>query len=134
MAHVALVTIGQAPREDIAAVLRPALGGVPLVQAGALDDLDAAEVATLAPGPGDYPLVSRLTDGRQVVVGKQPLLPYLAAAIERVSDGAAAVALLCSGSFPELATTVPVTFPEQALRSRIGRELAAGGRLGVIAP
>lgn len=134
MTHVALVTIGQAPRDDIAAVLRPALDGVPLVQAGALDGLDAAEVEALAPGPDDLPLVSRLTDGRQVVVGKRPLLPYLSAAIERVSEGAVAVAVLCSGSFPELATATRVTLPEHALRERIGRELAAGGRLGVVAP
>lgn len=131
--HIGLVTIGQAPREDIAAVLRPALGDTPLAQAGALDELDEAQVAGLAPAGDDYPLVSRLRDGTQVVVGKRPLLPYLSAAVARVADGAAAVAVLCSGSFPELETPVPVVLPEEAIHARLARDLD-GGRLGVVAP
>lgn len=132
--HVGLVTIGQAPREDIAEVLRPSLGDTRLVQAGALDELGAAEVEALAPGRDDFPLVSRLRDGTQVVVGKRPLLPHLSAAVARVSEGAAAVAVLCSGSFPELETATEVILPETALRTRLARELEGSGRLGVVSP
>lgn len=133
--RLGLVTIGQAPRDDIEAALRPCLGNTPVVQAGALDALDAAAIRALAPGAGDYPLVSRLRDGSQVIVGKRAVLPHLAAAVARAGDGAAAVAVLCSGTFPALADpTIRVVLPETALRERLASEFADGGRLGVIAP
>lgn len=131
---VGLVTIGQAPREDIEAVLRPALTGRRIVQAGALDRLGAREIAALAPSHDDVPLVTKLRDGTQVVVGKRAVLPHLAEAVAGVGAGGRPVAVLCSGSFPELESRAGVILPEAALRARLARELGGGGRLGVVAP
>lgn len=131
---VGLVTIGQAPREDIEAVLRPALGDRHIVQAGALDRLDTAQIATLAPADDDVPLVTRLRDGTQVVVGKRAVLPHLAEAVADVGADGRPVAVLCSGSFPRLESVVGVILPEAALRTRLVRELGVSDRLGVVAP
>lgn len=133
--HVGVVTIGQSPRPDIAEVLTARLGATPLVQAGALDDLAPDAIRALAPATGDVPLVSRLRDGTEVVVGKHALMPYLTGAIAAVSPGARVVAVLCSGSFPDLApTTCPTVLPEEALRAHLAVRLGGAGRLGVLAP
>lgn len=133
--HVGVVTIGQSPRADIAAVLDAHLNGTPLVQAGALDDLAPDAIRALAPAAGDAPLISRLRDGTEVVVGKHALMPHLTGAIAAVSPGARVVAVLCSGSFPDLAsTTCPIVLPEEALHTHLAVRLGGAGRLGVLAP
>lgn len=131
---VGLVTIGQAPREDIEAVLRPALGGRRIVQAGALDRLGTGDLAALAPTGDDVPLVSRLRDGTQVVVGKRAVSARLAEAVVRAGAGGGPVAVLCSGSFPDLEARAEVILPEAALRTRLARELGGAGRLAIVAP
>ncbi|MQA81992.1 MAG: hypothetical protein GEV10_26560 [Streptosporangiales bacterium] len=133
--HVGIVTIGQSPRPDIAAVLATHLDATPLVQAGALDDLAPDAIRALAPVAGDAPLISRLRDGTEVVVGKRALMPCLTRAVAAVSPGARVVAVLCSGSFPDLApTTCPTILPEQALHTHLAGRLGGTGRLGVLAP
>ena len=56
---IGLVTIGQSPRPDIrtayAAILGPAIR---IIEAGALDGLERADVHRLQPGDDDTPLVT----------------------------------------------------------------------------
>lgn len=46
------VTIGQAPRVDVVPDLVPVLPGTEIIERGALDELDAAEIAALTPQGG----------------------------------------------------------------------------------
>src|SRR5438105_15754697 len=99
-----LVTIGQAPRDDVVASMFGARPPDGLVQAGALDELRPDEIAALTPGSTDVLLVSRLRDGTEVTLGKPKLLPLLEGAIGRCeSAGAELVCVLCTGEFPPLA-------------------------------
>lgn len=128
-----LVTIGQSPRDD---VVRSMFGGdaPPLVQAGALDELDDAAIATLAPEGDEHLLVTRLRDGREVTVGKPRLLPHVRAAVARVERaGADVVCVACTGEFPTLSGSVRVIFPDKLLSATVDA-LAPDGALGVLMP
>ena len=48
-ARIGMVTVGQAPRTDVVPDMATLLPDVEIVQAGALDGLDRAAIATLAP-------------------------------------------------------------------------------------
>jgi len=134
MTRIGLVTIGQAPREDIEAAMFPGGPPVPCHHAGALDGLDEDAIATLAPRDGEVPLVTRLRDGQEVVVAKESVLPLLARAVERVvATGARVVVVLCTGEFPGLTAPVPLVFPDRVLRATVDA-LLPDGVLGVLMP
>jgi protein AroM len=69
--RVAFVTIGQSPRNDVVPdILAETRVKFEATERGALDGLDDATIADLAPRRGEERLVSRLRDGREVLLGK----------------------------------------------------------------
>ena len=86
---VGLVTIGQSPRPDIVPDMAAIIGpGVDIREAGALDGLTRAEVDALKPTGDDEILVTRLTDGTGVFVGKQKIVRLVEERIARLErDG-----------------------------------------------
>ena len=133
--RLGLVTIGQAPRDDIvpqmAAYLPP---GVEIVQAGALDGLTRDQLALMAPGPGDYVLISRLADGQSVTVARRHVLPRLQAAVTGLQQaGCQVTAVLCTGTFPDLETTGLLIEPERLFHAACAGAVGHG-RLGALIP
>lgn len=134
MSSFGFVTIGQSPRTDVLKSMLPDLDERSLLQAGALDHLDRSTIVDLRPGESESPLVTRLRDGSEVVVGKQRLLPHLRQAVNEVAAcGANSVVVLCTGEFPELSATMPVIYPDRILRALIDAVLRSG-TLGVVMP
>src|SRR5262245_16818933 len=109
MTKVGLITVGQAPRSDVVPDMAEILGGdIEIVEAGALDGLDRDEIARLAPEGDDEILVTRLTDGTAVFVGKSKMIPRVEARIAALEDEDVALnVLLCTGAFPKLAARRP---------------------------
>ncbi|HEY8417286.1 MAG TPA: AroM family protein [Limnochordales bacterium] len=133
--RVGFVTIGQSPRDDVVPGMRPYLGAVEVLEAGALDGLDAAEIAALAPRDPDRVLVTRLRDGSSVKVDKELVLPRLAECVVRLeAAGAAVIVLLCTGSFPPLASRALVLEPDRILRHVVLAVARSGSRIGVMVP
>jgi protein AroM len=134
MKTVGAITIGQAPRDDVVPEIEKLLGGdVRVRQAGALDGLSRAEIAALAPRPGEDALVTRLTDGGEVVVGKPSVIPRLQACLDRLAAQTDASVILCAGKFPPFRAARPVLMPERLIAAAV--DVAwNGGRLGVIVP
>lgn len=101
---VRFVTIGQTPRTDMVPDLVARLpAGTQVREVGALDGLDRAAVAALAPGPGEQRLVTRMANGGQVIVGKEKIQ----ARLQRIFDGlgrdpSVVTVLVCTGHFPDL--------------------------------
>lgn len=135
-----LVTIGQAPRTDLAEDIEPLLGGVRPIEHGALDQ----EVftgpegertrAALAPSEDEAPLVSRLRDGSSVLLGHQALAPRIRDAVARCeADGAGATLLLCTGNFPPVPATRPLLYAEPLVQRAVPA-LTAGEPVGVVCP
>jgi protein AroM len=134
-ARLALITIGQAPRIDVVPEMAEILGpGVELVERGALDDLGPAQIAALAPGPGDDVLVTRLADGSSVFVAKRHITPLAQQRIREVEAlGVGMTVLMCTGRFEGLQATRPLAEPDKILLGVL-RGVRFPGRLGVLTP
>jgi protein AroM len=116
--RITFLTIGQTPRDDLVPEIVAALPlAVDVREWGALDGLDAEEIADLAPDEHDHALVTRLRDGDQTIIGKR----WVTGRIQEYLDGNAdeedadgpggarrrwrsgeATVLLCTGDFSDL--------------------------------
>lgn len=134
MRTIGVITIGQAPRDDVVPEIEKLLGpGVRVVQAGALDDLTREEIARLAPSRGEDALTSRLVDGTEVIVGKPAIVPRLQHCLDRLAGVAEMFVILCAGKFPAFRSPRPVLMPDRMLAAAVAA-VFDGGRLGVIVP
>lgn len=134
--RIAGITVGQSPRTDMTCDLIPRLADtLELVEYGALDGMTLEEVErTLAPGPGEEVLVSRMRDGRQATFSGTKVMPLVQRRIDEAeADGCRAVVILCTGAFPELRHSVPLVFPQPLFHS-VARALAGGRRVAVMVP
>ncbi len=100
--RAAFVTIGQTPRSD----LIPEICGwidddIDVQEFGALDGLTRAAIEGMAPGPHDERLVTRLADGSQAVVRKDPVHERLQTIFDTLAGhDVFCTVLLCTGHFP----------------------------------
>ncbi|WP_427310037.1 AroM family protein [Cupriavidus sp. H39] len=133
--RVAFVTIGQAPRTDVVPQMLADLGlPVAVEEFGILDELDAAQIAALAPASGEYRFASRLRDGSQAVMGKPVAEAMLARLMASLDDGRFDVLVpLCTGTaLPPMRTLV--IEPQQVV-DHLTVALAQGcKRLGIVLP
>lgn len=121
---IGLLTIGQSPRDDILAELRPLLHpGLEIIEAGALDDLSEQEISRLSAEKEDLPLVSRLANGRKVILSREKILSRLQEKIYELEKKAEIIALLCTDSFPELFSQKNLIFPYDLMKKEILRIL-----------
>ncbi|MNB78041.1 hypothetical protein D3C81_265760 [compost metagenome] len=137
VAVLGMITIGQAPRNDVAPYVQRQLEGrARLHQAGALDGWSAAEIADkLAPVPGGYTLTSRLADGSAAVVARDKVLPLVQEKIDAMeASGIRQILLLCTGVFPGLRTGSSFLIEPDRILTPSVAALAGGRRLGVICP
>ncbi|MEM2004548.1 MAG: AroM family protein [Zestosphaera sp.] len=134
MRKVGLITIGQSPRVDVVPEIRKALegAGVEIVECGALDKLSREEVKALAPGEGEYVLVTRLRDGAEVKVARERILPLMQECINSLEPLVDVLGLLCTGEFPELRSRKLLVEPSDLLLKVV--ESLKAGRLGVVVP
>jgi protein AroM len=139
---IGLVTIGQAPRADLAEEYAQALPGVRIIQVGALDDLSEAEVLELAPEADDDVLVSRLRTGREVRLARRHLQPRLQVCLDRLGQDADLTVLLCTGEFPDVHPSGGVVLIPQRVLHHVVAAVVDGvpgpagrpARLGVLIP
>ncbi|CAB3663966.1 AroM family protein [Achromobacter marplatensis] len=98
--RVAFFTIGESPRSDVVPEMARLLGEtVQINEFGALDGLDAAALAAMAPRDGEYRFATRLRDGAQVQLDAAAAEARLAAVMQQ-ADGAGYDVLvpLCTGT------------------------------------
>jgi protein AroM len=135
--RIGVLTIGQAPRaDDTIAELRQVLGPrYAISERGALDDLGPAAIAQLGPEPGHYLLISLLRDGQSVRLSKQKILPLLQRGIDALGeDGADAILLLCTGTFPAFKSDRLIVQPQEALYHLVLGLAGRGKRIGALTP
>lgn len=131
---VGMVTIGQAPREDLVPEMSRWIGPVRILERGALDGLSLDEIETLHPVGGDYSLVTRLATGASVTVAKSHVVTRVQSAIEDLEGrGVEATVLLCTGEFPGLGHERPLLESERLLVHGV-LALVGTGRVGVVCP
>ena len=143
---VLALTIGQSPRPALCSPLKAMLpASVRLLEVGALDDVDEAELALLtarAESPdAAYPLITSMRDGRTVRVEESDLCRLLNMALRRALSGADAAScrqnevtgvccavLLCAGSFASVRTwpsSVPLLKPFSIAQTQIANGICA---------
>ncbi len=129
---VAAVTLGQSPRADILDEMRALVPSVHWIEQGALDDVDEADLARLGPQTGEFPLVTRVRQGRPIVVGGVAIRPLLQRAIDRVGADADLVVVLCSTPV-SLQSRLPLLHPDRLLSAAVA-SLASSNLVAVVTP
>ena len=134
--RIGLITIGQAPRDDIVPDMVAQIGFVvDPIQLGAIDDLTAEQVTELAP-QGDEPwAVSRMRDGTEVRLAKRELVPRMQRCVNQLEElGVDLIVPLCASDWSALQSNVPFINPGGALPAIVTAMCRPGGTLGVISP
>ncbi|MFT5195486.1 MAG: hypothetical protein ACI9EW_002993 [Cellvibrionaceae bacterium] len=131
---IGALTIGQAPRPDLLVSLKQRFPHAEVVQAGALDGLDAADLPTINSAAENlYLLTTRLRDGSLVHVPESFLIPLMADGLKQLeAKDVKAIFLLCAGTFSQLSSSVPLIKPfvlAHEMLTNIGIQ-----RIGIIAP
>lgn len=134
--RVVFVTIGQSPRSDLVPeLLAQTRTPLDVTEYGVLDNMADAEIAAIAPGPSQARLVSRLRDGREVILGKPAIearLRILLSALDH--EGFDLIVLLCTGQFGAFRLRTPFIEPQHAVDHFV-QALAYGiDSLGVLLP
>lgn len=99
------LTIGQAPRADVAPIVdRHVPPGTRLVHRGALDGMSRAEIADrFTPEPGEAALITRLHDGTSINLSRRRMQDQVQRVLgDLESDGCDVILLLCTGTFTGL--------------------------------
>lgn len=133
---IGMVTIGQAPRDDVVPAMREfLLPGTRIVEHGALDGLSPAEIERFAARPGEVGIVTRLLDGSSVLLSHDLILPRMQAKADQAvqEDGAELLVILCGADWSALRSERLIVNPGTLFPAMIG-SLAAGKRLGIIKP
>ncbi len=130
-----ILTLGQAPREDIIPTFKSILGAkVDYLQAGALDGLSLQNIAFMKADAEERGIETRLLSGQPILVKKEILLDKLKDKGTTLEKRCDIVLLLCSGRFPELklshpAIIQPIDFLQPAVKA-----VAQAKRLCIIGP
>jgi protein AroM len=137
MEKLGMITIGQAPRTDVAPILEQYLSErAELIQIGVLDGLTKAYIETnLYPETDDYVLTTRLTTGESVVMSRTKIQPMLQNKINQLEQsGIEQILLLCTGVFPGLQTTTSYLIEPDHIIPHTVKAMVGNRRFGVIVP
>lgn len=130
-----IITVGQAPRDDIAELFAAhAPAGTKVILRGALDGLADAEVDLLQPENGADTLYTRLRGGRDVKLSKKAVIARSPETFDKLrADGCDVLVYACTGEFPPMRGDGNVLFPSRVL-SGVAAGLLPHGRLGLLVP
>jgi protein AroM len=131
------VTIGQAPRPDVAPIVEAHLpAGVRCIHRGVLDGLSRAEIdARYKPEGGEPELVTRLQDGSVVLLSRARMQGGLQQALVALeADGCDIILILCTGSFEHLETHRAWLIEPDRIIPGMVAGLVQHRQLGIIVP
>jgi protein AroM len=131
---VAMVTIGQSPRTDVTSDITDILGEeISIVECGALDNLDEEGILNLRPRNEGEVLVTRLRNGREVLVSHESIVSLVNQCISRIETEARVVVFLCTGEFKDVQSKKLIILPSDLL-FRVVQSILPRGRAGVLIP
>ncbi|MEO7242874.1 MAG: AroM family protein [Variovorax sp.] len=130
-----IVTIGQAPRGDLAALFAEhAPAGTKVILRGCLDGMSGAEIEAIRPEHGGETLYTRLRGDRDVKISKKAVIAGSPGVLARLrEDGADVIVYACTGDFPPMKGDQGVLFPSRVLNG-LSAALLPHGRLGILIP
>ncbi|HTV88485.1 MAG TPA: AroM family protein [Stellaceae bacterium] len=131
------VTIGQAPRDDVAPIIeRHVPPGTRLIHRGALDGYTRAEIAAeFAPDPGEAALITRLHDGGSIHLSRRRMREAVQQTIHHLeADGCDVILVLCTGTFIGLETRRAWLVEPDHIIPAVAAGLIEHRQLGIIVP
>lgn len=134
--RIASVTPGQTPRDDVLPdILAQLPFPVEVMEFGALDGMDARELAAYRPRQGEHSLVTRLRDGREFICSK----PRIAERMERLCRSFGQrdydlVVILSTGLFRDFQGACPMVNAQRAMDAAIDTLVGPGQTMGIIMP
>ena len=132
--RVAFLTTGQSPRSDLVPEMVAEIGvAIEVIEAGMLDHLSGAEIEELRPAAGAPVIVSRLRDGREVLMDQRKVAAGLQPLID-AHAGADVLVLLCTGSFPALTSDSALLKAGPVVDGRVAELERSRQRIGVMVP
>jgi protein AroM len=134
--RVAFVTIGQSPRSDVLPdILKETQTPFEVTEQGALDGLTDTEIVNLAPRPGEERLVTRLRDGREVLLGKPAIDRRLHEILVELDHGGFdLLVLLCTGHFTPFRLRTPFIEPQHTVDHFVQGLAYGAERIGILLP
>ena len=133
---VGMITIGQSPRDDIVPEIKQLTGiNFEIAECGVLDGLSRSEIERLAPEPGEYMLVSKLSDGSTVRLARSKIVENVQRCINSlVGRGVDFTVILCSGEWPKFSSSKLVVAPGEAFCGFTLGMVNEGDKLGIMIP
>ena len=134
--RVAFINISQSPRDDVVPELLDESGvDVEVHEFGALDGHTQEQIEALAPADEGYRLVSRLRDGREVLLSRDWVAKRLQELLDHVdAEGYDLAVLLCTGSFPELHCRTLLVEAGRVVDAMVDALAEGRRRIGVLVP
>ncbi|MEM2083424.1 MAG: AroM family protein [Nitrososphaerota archaeon] len=135
MVKIAFLTIGQSPRIDIMRDIKSLLpSNIEIIEVGALDNLNEKEINFIAPSNNKEKevLVSRLRNGKQVLIDRRKLIPLIKKCIKNIENHVDGIVLLCTDDFPEINSKKILIKPYELLNSFVS--IIDGKILGIVVP
>lgn len=136
MTTLGLITIGQAPRDDITPDIEAQLPEyVDVTEVGVLDRFNSAEAVKEAAGPreGEPVFVTKLRDGSSVTIDRAATIELMQERIRELAADVSTIGVLCTGAFPAFDTDVLVLEPSKLLHTWTSG-IVDGGTVGVLVP
>ena len=130
-----IATIGQAPRDDIAALFSEQTpSSTRILLRGCLDNLTDDPIAQRPPMDGADTLYTRLRGGVDVKISKTHAIERASNTLQQLrGDGADTLVFACTGEFPPMDGDTGVIFPSRILNA-LAESLLPRGRLGLLIP
>jgi DNA-binding CsgD family transcriptional regulator len=134
--RVAFVGVGQSPRLDVVPEVIAQLDlPIAVTEFGALDGLSDRDIADLAPSVSEHSLITRLSDGSDVVVSKPRVAERLARILAQFAPGDFdLVVILSTGLFRDFESRCPMVNAQRAIEAGILALAAHGDVIGIVQP
>ncbi|MCY9549342.1 AroM family protein [Lysinibacillus xylanilyticus] len=134
MNKVGLLTIGQSPRSDITPTFEEIFDkDIEIVERGALDSLNEAQLLTVIARKEKNICVSRLRDGRSIIMCRRKLLPLLQNELSKMQEEVDMVIVLCTEDLPTLTCEKPIFYPNRIVTQAISA-MSDQPKIGLIIP
>ncbi|MEB2301513.1 AroM family protein [Lysinibacillus xylanilyticus] len=134
MNKVGFLTIGQSPRSDITPTFTEIFNkDINIVERGALDSLNEVELLTVLARNEKNTSISRLRDGRSIIIDRRKLLPLLQMELSKLEQEVDMVIVLSTDDFPILTCEKPIFYPNRIV-TKMSSAMADQPKLGLIIP
>ena len=135
MKKLLVITVGEAPRDEIMEEMYPYLKNFEVIQKGALDGLTKEYIEKNLKGEkGDYLLVSKLTNGEYVKFAEEKIIGRIQKIIDEYDKKISYILILCTGHFNhKFNSKHEIIYPQNILKAVI-KPILGKNHLMVINP